>query len=197
MPSSILTILLSYILLYKYATLFLFIFLGSFLLPLPDNTLLFAIGAFSSQGYLNVLLCILVAYFSNVLADILGYYLTHHYGPNILKVLHVKTQSAKFVKVESWLRKYAGVTIFFTRLAGPFGPAVNFLSGLIKVPFKKFLLADLSGNFIDIFGLILIGYAVGNYWENFLKRIEYIGWFIFVFLIGYLIYKYLLNIKRV
>ena len=186
MPSTALTALLSYILLYKYFTLFLFIFLGSFLLPLPDNTLLFAIGAFSGQGYLNVIISILVAYISNVLADILGYFLTYRYGSRIFKLLHIKTENVKFTKAENWLRKYSSITVFFTRLAGPFGPSVNFLAGLIRMPFKNFMLADLGGNFIDIFGLILLGYFAGNYWTSFIKNIQDTGWLVFIIFILYL-----------
>ena len=196
MSSSILTILLSYVLLYKYITLFLFIFLGSFLLPLPDNTLLFAVGAFASQGYLNVFICFIVAYLTNVLTDIFGYYLTYRYGSGILKVLRVKTHNQHFIRAEYWIRKYAVITIFFTRIAGPFGPAVNFLSGLIRVPFKKFIIADLIGNLIDIAGMISIGYLVGNSWESFLENIEYFGWIIFFVFSLYLVYKIYLRKKH-
>ena len=189
MSSFILTTLLSYILLYKYLTLFLFIFVGSFLLPLPDNALLLAVGAFASQGYLNVYVCFLVAYSSNVLADILGYYLTYRYGVNILSVLRIKPNNHKFEKVENWLKRYAGITVFITRISGPFGPAVNFLSGLIRMPFKKFIFADLSGNLIDIAGLIFCGYFVGNYWQSFLNNIQYFGWLIFFLFLFYIAYK--------
>ena len=40
---------LSYILVYKYFAIFTFLFVGSFLLPLPDNAILLVTGALSSQ----------------------------------------------------------------------------------------------------------------------------------------------------
>ena len=46
----ILTTLLSYLLLYKYAAIFVVVLVSGFLLPLPSNTLLMAAGAFASSS---------------------------------------------------------------------------------------------------------------------------------------------------
>ena len=181
--SSLLTLFLSYILLYKYATLITFTFLGAFLLPLPLNTAYFAVGAFASQGYFNILNVWLVAYAVNVLSDFLGYFVTYRYGKDILKILHIKPENKNFVKVEKWLREYSGETIFFTRLTTPFASLVNFMSGLIGVPFKKFAFLDMTGNFIDVSFFVLAGYFLGNYWEEFLKNIQYLGTLIFIIFI--------------
>ena len=198
MLSPTFTVLLSYILLYKYLAFILFIFLGSFILPLPDNTLLVAVGAFASQGYFNIFAVIIIAMITNVTADIFGYFLTYRYGNDILKLLRIDAKNAKFVKAEIWLKKYSAVTIFFTRIAGPFGPAINFLSGLIKFSFKKFLLADLLGNVVDLTFFTLTGYFLGNYWQTFLKNIQYFGWLIFLIFVLYLFYKmYLKSNKKI
>ena len=52
--TAILSALLSYLLLYKYFAIFVLVFAGSFIVPLPGNAMLFAMGAFSSQGYMNL-----------------------------------------------------------------------------------------------------------------------------------------------
>jgi membrane-associated protein len=173
--SYFLTVFLSYVLIYKYATLIIFLFVGAFLLPLPSNALLLAVGALSTQGYFNIFVCWAVALTTNILADIFGYYLTHKYGVSIFRFLHINTGSEKFHKVEKWIKEYAGEAIFFTRITSPFAATVNFLSGLIGVPFKKFLLMDVLGNFIDISAFVFIGYFLGNYWQTFLGNLEYLG----------------------
>ena len=44
---------LSFILLYKYWAILAITFVASFILPLPMNAIIVAMGAFSSQGYLS------------------------------------------------------------------------------------------------------------------------------------------------
>lgn len=46
--------LLSFLLLYKYARLFLITFLAAFALPLPSTSSLMTTAGFASQGYLNI-----------------------------------------------------------------------------------------------------------------------------------------------
>ncbi len=180
MTSYFLTVFLSYLLIYKYLALIVYVFLAAFILPLPLNAAFVALGAFASQGYFNVFVVWIAAFSTNVSADIIGYYITNKYGESIFRKLHINAQSAKFLKIEKWLREYAGETIFFTRITSPFASIVNFISGFIGVPFKKFILADLAGNFIDIVFCVFAGYFLGNYWEEFLINVQYIGIAIFI-----------------
>lgn len=180
----------SYILLYKYITLVSFVFIGTFLIPLPLNIMFFVVGAFSSQGYFNVFVCWIVAFLTNVLSDLLGFFLTNKYGEEIFKTLHIDTKNPKFLKIEKWLMEYSSETIFFTRITGPFAPTVNFLSGLVGVPFKKFLLYDIAGNFVDVSFFIFAGYFLGNFWQDFLKNTQYISLFIFLVFILFLLFRF-------
>jgi membrane-associated protein len=100
------------------------------------------------------------------------------------------------VKLEKGLRQYSGETIFFTRIAGPFGATVNFLSGLIEVPYKQFFIFDVLGNLVDISLFIITGYILGDYWQDFLNKIQYFGLVVFlVFILSILfrIYRQKLN----
>ena len=66
---------LSYLLIYKYLAFFVLLFLGSFILPLPDNLILLAVGAFASQGYFSFFLVLILAIITTTASDILGYVL--------------------------------------------------------------------------------------------------------------------------
>ena len=178
---------LSFILLYKYLAVFIIIFMGAFLVPLPGNTVIIAAGAFSSQGYMHLSFVFLLILTTNISADILGFSLTHKYGEKILLFFHIK-RDGKLVSVEKKLREFAFGTIFLTRLAGPFGPTVNFVSGLIGVPMKKFLAADLLGNVTDITLFLGLGYFLGNYWQSVLGYIWIMGC---ICVVLFLLYVYL------
>lgn len=184
----VLTTILSCILAYRYTAFFAFIFIGSFLIPLPNNLILLATGAFASQGYLNLYLAVALALTTNIGADILGYFLARKYGVIILKKLHVSERNIE--KVGEKVRDYASATIFVTRIAGPFGATVNFVSGLLKVPFRKFIIFNLLGNFVDIVFYMVAGYLLGNYWEIYSDEIVFavavVG---FLIIVGFVVIK--------
>jgi len=169
---SILTIALSYLLLYKYLAFFVLIFLGAFILPLPDNLILLATGAFASQGYFSLTAVFILALVTTMTSDILGYFLTRRFEMSVLKFLRIPERHIK--TAHHYVEDYTGMTIFITRLAGPFGPAVNFISGLIGVQWHTFVLYDFLGNFVDVVVFLVAGYLLGNYWLVYSDQISII-----------------------
>jgi membrane protein DedA with SNARE-associated domain len=162
----ILTPLLSFVLLYKYVAIFLIIYIAAIMVPLPSNAMLLAIGAFASQGYVNFWIVLATAILGNVLGDVTDYSLTRKYGDVVIKKLRLdKLVFLEYLTEE--IKKDATVTIFFTRFAGSLCPVVSLLSGLVKVPFKKFLLLDFVGNFLEQSTALVIGFYVGNSWNAF------------------------------
>ena len=178
----------SYLMAYKYLALFIIVFSGSFIVPVPLNEIILVAGAFASLGHMNILPIILISLFTNILADIFGYFLTYRYGDAIFKLLRIKKDTG-FFKVKKYLENYAYGTIFFCKIVGPFGPMVNFVSGLIRIPFWKFLLFDFLGNFTDVIFFALAGYLVGNYWPKFLTELWLFAIVPAVIFIIYLVYK--------
>src|ERR1700728_3070844 len=108
--SSIFSALLSYLLLYKYVTLFAANFIAAFIIPIPANNLLLAVGTFASQGYFSFFLSLVVASVANILGDVTGYWLARKVGPAIIKRFKLD-QSKYFKKFERGLANYAGPTI--------------------------------------------------------------------------------------
>src|ERR1700753_579402 len=123
--NSILATLLSYLLLYKYIAIFLLVVSSAIILPIPENTLLLATGAFASQGYFSFIFAFIVALAANVIGDSIGYILTRKWGNKIIKEHHIK-KYASLSKIDSYIRGNAGMTIFLTRFTGTIGPLVNF-----------------------------------------------------------------------
>jgi membrane protein DedA with SNARE-associated domain len=163
---SLLTPLLSYVLLYKYITIILVVYIGAVGVPLPANAMLLAVGAFASQGFFSFWISLAVAVIANTLGDLTDYSLTRKYGEVIIRKL--KMDKVKFFgNLKEELKNDAAVTVFTTRFAGSLSSITNFLAGLVEVPFLTFLFYDILGNIIEPFVALLIGYLVGNYWSNF------------------------------
>ena len=88
------SLLLSYLLLYRYAVIALVSFLSGLALPLPANTLLLAAGAFSSQGFMDAPVVFFVALVSNVLGDSVGWALTRFWGTKVITETHMNRFSS-------------------------------------------------------------------------------------------------------
>ena len=178
----LLTTLLSYLLLYKYVAIFAIVFLSGFLLPLPENTLLLAAGAFASQGYMNAAIIFAVALVSNVLGDSLGWALTRFWGTRIITSERLKSYRS-LAKVEGFVHEHLRLTITATRFLGIPGVIVNFLCGLSGVPYRRFVLYDAIGNALDVGLFIAIGYALGSFSEDFSSIASLTGWIILTVLL--------------
>ena len=163
---SVLSFLLSSLLLYKYVALFVISFTSAIILPLPVSEAMLAIGAFVGQGYFNFWDSLAVAQIANVLGDIIDYAITRKYGGGIIHKLRLD-RSRFFTKIKQEIRIHARSTIFVTRFAGGLGPLVNFLSGAVDIPFRKFLIYDFAGNLVYYLAILLAGVWAGSYWENF------------------------------
>ena len=184
----ILSSFISYLVAYKYTALFIIVMAGSFIVPIPLNEILVVAGAFASAGKMNIMAVIAIGFFTNVAVDIFAYFLTYHYGDDIFRLLRIRKDTG-FFKVKKYLENYAYGTIYFCKIIGPFGPMVNFVAGLIRIPFKKFVLFDVLGNFSDVLFFALAGYLVGNYWQKFLTELWMFAIVPIVIFLGYLVYK--------
>lgn len=75
--------------------------------------------------------------------------------------------SPKFVAIESIFNRHSILVIFSTRfLVTSLGPAVNILSGLSKITYRKFFFYDFLGEFLYVVLFGGLGYIFGNQWET-------------------------------
>jgi membrane protein DedA with SNARE-associated domain len=164
--SNILPFLLSFLLLYKYWTIFVLVFIAAVIVPIPVNTLLLAAGAFASQGYFSFSISIVVAVLANVLGDCFDFFLARRYNRQILHLMHIRVPTY-FARLEAFVQKYPGSAIFLTRFVGTIEPIVSLLCGFIGIGFMTFLLYDFLGNLVSN-GIVLgAGYFLGIHWQDF------------------------------
>lgn len=163
-----LNLFLSYLLIYKYAILFLVVFLTSLGLPLPATALIVAAGAFAAQGYFDFVNILICAFMASVLGDISGYFISLRYGREILMKIGFKwiLVSSNFRAVERLFMNRSGAAIFYSRfLLTHLGPAINILSGLSKIDRKKFITYDIFGEILYAVIFSGLGYTFAAQWE--------------------------------
>jgi len=181
-------LILSFILLYKYVALFILIFLSAIILPIPSNAMEIVVGVFCNQSYLDFTTSLIVSFTASVLGDSCGYYLTWRYGQKAWdKFAKKPTKSLDLVK--KYLHKYASWTIIISRFSNAVGIIVNLFCGFSKLSFKKFILADIAGNFLNVLAMLLIGYIVGEYWDEAASVVNWIGTGLAIALVLFAAYK--------
>jgi len=152
--------MVSYLLLYKYGALFLVTFLAAFALPLPSTTSLVAAAGFASQGYLDIGLVILWAILGNVVADNLLYWTARFFGMSVFRVRI--TESSLFHFIVNHLQKQSKRVIFWSRFQVITTLAVNVLSGMTQINYRKFFLYGLYGETAQVLIFSAIGYFFGS-----------------------------------
>lgn len=138
-------------------------FIGALGVPFPGTFLVIAVGAFCRQGLLSWPVMGLVAFICVVLGDCLSYSVGFYArGP----VLQRFSESQQWTRAEKSFQSWGGMSVFLTRfLVTGIAAPVNLLAGTGSFPFRHFLLYDVLGEVIWIFGYGGLGYLFGTQWE--------------------------------
>ena len=190
MPS-IIGFILSYLLIYKYTTLFVVVFIAGVIVPIPVNMVLIAVGAFSAEQFFNFNVSLVIATCANFIGDICAYTFFYHFGQASLREQYAKKYSF-FSRLETYFMNHSSLSIFGSRIIGIFGIPVNFLSGYTKVSIWRFSFFDIFGNTIFVFIFLSIGYIVGDEWvdiSSFVNTIMSIITVLILLVILYVMYK--------
>ena len=166
-----LTSFFNFVLLYKYTALFLIGYVAALVIPIPASSSLATAGAFASQGYLNIFAVLGVALAANVAGDATGFLLARRYGEEVLAKIGFRRLlgSREYHRFKDYMQDYPQSVIFFSRFLTEVGPAVNLLSGLAKVSYRKYFTFEVLGETCYVLAYGLVGYFLGTRWENNLR----------------------------
>ncbi|HSL31867.1 MAG TPA: DedA family protein [Anaerolineales bacterium] len=138
-------------------------FVSALGVPLPATLVVIAAGAFSREGFLPWHTTGLIALIFVVMGDCLGYAIGHYLrGPVLTRV----GNSTRWARAERFFQRWGGMSVFLTRflITGIASP-VNLMAGMGNFPFRTFLLYDVTGEAIWVFGYGGLGYLFGSQWE--------------------------------
>lgn len=155
--------LLTQIINYGAPILGLIVFIGALGAPFPGTLIVIAVGAFCRQGLLSWPVTGLVAFICVVLGDSLSYSMGYYAREPVLRRF---STSQQWAQAEKSFQKWGGMSVFLTRfLITGIAVPVNLLAGTGSFPFKRFLINDVLGEAIWIFGYGGLGYLFGTQWE--------------------------------
>src|SRR3989344_3568867 len=141
------------------------LFFGFFL---PGDSLLFTAGFLASQGYLNIWILAIGAWFFAVLGDNVGYWFGKRVGP----ALFSRPESRFFkpdhlMKAQKFYEKNGKKTIILARfipIVRTFAPIV---AGAGQMHYRTFFAYNIIGGFLLGACLPIVGYFLGNIISNF------------------------------
>jgi membrane protein DedA with SNARE-associated domain len=131
---------------YGYLGIIIYMVLTGCGLPMPEEVAIIAGGALAASGKLDPWMTLGALLIGAILGDCVMYFIGYRFGRRILKANRfcaAYLTPEREQRVEVLLVRHGAYVLFFARfLVGIRGP-IYITAGILKMPFRKFLLADL------------------------------------------------------
>jgi membrane protein DedA with SNARE-associated domain len=169
MTHSILDLLRTAVVQYGYWAVAVTLLLENAGVPVPGETILLLASFLAySQRELQLTWIIAVATVAATLGDNLGFILGYYGGRPLLEHYQsvFRIQKKTLVRGETLFARYGAVTVFFARfifgvriIAGP-------LAGVLRMPWRRFLIFNFLGAVVWVTAISLAGYLSGRHWDR-------------------------------
>lgn len=150
---------------WTYGILFLIVFCetGLVVTPfLPGDSLLFAAGALSASGAMNVWLLGALLCVAAVLGDTVNYGIGARVGTRVFSEDARVLKTEYLRRTEAFYEKYGGKTIIIARFIPIVRTYAPFVAGAARMNYAKFLTYNVVGGVVWVWLFLLAGYFFGN-----------------------------------
>lgn len=151
---------------WTYGILFLVVFCetGLVVTPfLPGDSLLFAAGAISSRGALDVRVLVILLIIAAIFGDALNYRIGRFFGPHALEKRHRRfIKQAHLERTQHFYERYGAKTIVIARFVPIVRTFAPFLAGVGEMSYLKFLTYNIVGGIAWVFLFIFLGFYFGE-----------------------------------
>lgn len=129
---------------------------------LPGDSLLFAAGALSAMGSMNIVFLWVLMVLAAIIGDTVNYWIGYKLGRGVFE------KGSKFFKkeyldeAEEFYAKYGGAAIFLGRFVPIVRTFVPFVAGISEMSYKHFIAYNIIGGLTWVSAFLLGGYWFGN-----------------------------------
>jgi len=160
---------------YGYWTVAVILLLENAGIPLPgETTLLFAAFLAFSEHRLTLWGIIIVGVIACTIGDNLGYWVGYRGGRPLLdrqrRIFRISEEHLR--KGEQFFARYGSVTVLFARFVFGMRIIAGPLAGVLKMPWKKFVLFNFLGAVLWVSVVASLGYFFGSRWEWLMTELE-------------------------
>jgi len=151
---------------WTYLILFMVIFCetGLVVTPfLPGDSLLFAIGALSAGGQLNIWAISLILFIAAVIGDTVNYHIGYFFGPKAFNAKHNRFfKREHLLMTHEFYERHGGKTIIIARFVPIIRTFAPFVAGMGSMSYRRFICYNVVGAALWVGLLVGAGYFFGN-----------------------------------
>ena len=153
---------------YGYVLVFIVAFLNNLGVPLPGETILLGAGFVLGKTADSLWPPVVAGTAACLLGGICAFGLGRRLGLSGLERIHWLHLTAERLQwPEQFFKRHGAKTVFIARFIFLFPPVVaNLLAGMSKMPWRTFLLYNLTGSAAYSTNYILLGYFFGKQWRR-------------------------------
>ncbi len=180
--------------------------LAETLFPIIPSELIFPLAGYVVQSQnLGIGQAIMFGFMGSLgstLGAIIIYFLSRKVGRIVILKFgkYVLINENKLQKSEIWFQKYGKVAVLLGRLAPGIRELISVPAGLAKMNLISFILFTFIGSFLWSLSLTMIGFYLGDAWDEFSqessKAFHFISIIIIISIIVILVYKLIIKKKR-
>ncbi len=144
-------------------------------LPIPEEVPIVLAGILSAQGTMDVRLAFAACVFGAILGDCVMYAIGYHWGHNLLKdhprfarFLHAERE-ARFEEV---IQNHGFKVMLLARFMVGIRSPVYLAAGIVRIPFRRFLLIDLFCATLVISVFFSLSYFFGQQVVDYVRTFE-------------------------
>jgi len=154
---------------HSYLILFLGIFLELMALPISGELLMSYAGYFVYQGKMNYILAILTVFGSGGAGITVTYWIGKAGGIKLIekygKYIHLGPE--RYKKVSAWFERSGSKLLVFAYFIPGIRHFTGYISGISRMPFRKFIIPAYTGSFLWGVCFITLGKVLGPEWKAF------------------------------
>lgn len=139
------------------------VFLG---FVLPGETAVLLGGVLASTGRLSLPLLFVLVVAAAILGDSVGYEVGRRVGPRMLATRPLRRHVRGIDAARRLLRDRGGVAVFLGRFTAFLRAVMPGLAGLSHMPYPRFLVFNAAGALVWGGGVVLLGYAAGQSYDQ-------------------------------
>lgn len=147
-----------------YALLFLVIFLetGVVVTPfLPGDSLLFAVGALAAQDVFDVVAMLSLLTAAAIIGDNTNYFIGRAVGPRVFREHSKWLKREYLLRTQRFYEVHGGKTVIMARFVPIVRTFAPFVAGVGRMHYPRFLMFDIAGGILWVWGFGLLGYFTG------------------------------------